>query len=90
MDRKPKVGSTFHNDTGSNAAFSVKRTEKAQSRGQTEVVVSCSMAPLTSSLMLSKRFHRLCSVHSWFYRASKNPSVKADLASFSHVFGMFG
>ena len=30
--------------------------EKAQSRGQTGVVVSCSLAPLTSLLMLSKGF----------------------------------
>ena len=34
--------------------------------------------------------HRLCSAPLWFYRVGKKPSVKADLAIFSHVLGTSG
>ena len=33
-------------------------------------------------------FHRPCSALSWFDMVSKEPSVKADLAIYSHVLGM--
>ena len=34
--------------------------------------------------------HRLCSAPLWFYRVDKNPSMKADLAMFSHVLRQLG
>ena len=67
-----------------------KRKEKAQSRRQTEVVVSGRMALLTYLLTSSKGF-TVSVVHlRGFTGFGKKHSVKADLAIFSHVLGTFG
>ena len=34
--------------------------------------------------------HRPCNAPTWFYRVGKKPSVKADLAIYSHADDVFG
>ena len=67
-----------------------KEQIQVQSTGYTEVVVSSRLAPPTFLINAIQRPHRLFSAPLWFYRVGKKPSVKADLAIFSHVLGTSG
>ena len=86
MGRKPKAGYSFHQDTDSDAVSSVSDRNKHNPHAGYRQRWSLAVLWHHSH----PRIHRLCGAPLWFYRVGKKPSVKADLAIFSHVLGTSG
>ena len=84
---KSKAGNTIHKEANSSAVSSVStETGTVNLIGQDS---HQQQFDTPSSLIGAHQWpHRLCSGLSWFYRVSKRPPVKEDLAIYSPINGV--
>ena len=79
---KPKAGNTIHKETNSSAVSSVGHRNCHSQPGRPRR----SSAPQAALLVpISGPIDPLVDHHAWFYRVSKRPPIKADLANYSLV-----
>ena len=82
VGEKPKAGNSFHKETNSTETATVNLVGRDGYQQQFDT---------PSSLISAHQWpFRPCSGPSWFYRVSKRPPVKADLAIYSLIVGMSG
>ena len=82
---KSKVGYSFYLDTDSGAVSSVRDKNRHNIQGRQRWSLAVVWHHSHILINAIQRLHKLCSAPLWFYRVGKKPSVKADLAIFSHV-----
>ena len=91
VSQQPEVGYTCHLDTGSNSMSSISNRNRHNPQDTyAETIVGCSFVTTPLPIYAVHWLHRSCSTPTQLDRFSEKPSVKADLAIYSHRLGVSG